>query len=262
MQEKLSADNRFAIIPEWVIQLNISHTAFRLYAVLARYADNITHEAFPARATLAKRLDCSEKTIDRAIEDLIEHGAIKKQSRGRYASALYTVMTAGPFQTDMSKGRTEVSDEETKMSERVDKNDYLTITTELDPLNDINSDSDLPQYFNDFWEIYPRKMGKGEAKAAFVKQVKRFGHEVILEGVRKLASDPNLPAPQFVPRAATWLNQERWDDEPYPVPDVASIPGVQRGAKSPYVGGPREWVRDMHDMGEHWECRPGEFGCK
>ena len=25
---------------------------------------------------------------------------------------------------------------------------------------------------------------------------------------------------------------------------------------------PRQWVRDLHDEGDHWECRPGEFGCK
>lgn len=25
---------------------------------------------------------------------------------------------------------------------------------------------------------------------------------------------------------------------------------------------PRAWVQDLHDMGEHFECRPGEFGCK
>jgi hypothetical protein len=25
---------------------------------------------------------------------------------------------------------------------------------------------------------------------------------------------------------------------------------------------PREWVQDLHDMGEHFECKPGEFGCK
>ena len=92
----------------------------------------------------------------------------------------------------------------------------------------------------------------------------KFGADVVLEGVKRFAADPNLPAPQFVPRAATWLNQERWDDEPYSAVDPASIPGVSRGvaAKSPYVGGPREWVKDMHDLGEHWECRPGEFGCK
>jgi hypothetical protein len=38
---------------------------------------------------------------------------------------------------------------------------------------------------------------------------------------------------------------------------------VQKGvSKSPYVGGPREWVKDLHDLGEHFECKPGEFGCK
>ena len=24
----------------------------------------------------------------------------------------------------------------------------------------------------------------------------------------------------------------------------------------------RAWVEELHDMGEHWECRAGEFGCK
>ena len=24
----------------------------------------------------------------------------------------------------------------------------------------------------------------------------------------------------------------------------------------------RQWVKDYHDRGDHWECRPGEFGCK
>jgi hypothetical protein len=146
--------------------------------------------------------------------------------------------------------------------------DPLTITTELEPLNDIQHfeqerQQKLHQEFNSFWDIYPRKLGKGEAKAAFVKAVDKFGADVVLEGVKKFAADPNLPAPQFVPRAATWLNQERWDDEPYSAVDPASIPGVQKGvSKSPYVGGPREWVKDLHDIGEHYECRPGEFGCK
>ena len=96
-----------------------------------------------------------------------------------------------------------------------------------------------------------------------MKAVDKFGADVVLEGVTRFASDPNLPAPQFIPRAATWLNQERWDDEPYSAVDLASIPGVQKGvSKSPYVGGPREWVQDLHDLGEHFECKPGEFGCK
>jgi len=32
---------------------------------------------------------------------------------------------------------------------------------------------------------------------------------------------------------------------------------VRRGKMQPVTRG---WVRDMHDIGEHWECRSGEFG--
>jgi hypothetical protein len=266
MNHQINTDLRFSIIPEWVLDADISDRAIRLYSILARYADNETLQAFPSRETLGKRAFCNAKAVTKAIDELVVIGAVIKQHRKQgesYQSNLYTLRRVGPiltpprvsFDTGVGSDLTppRVSD------------DPLTITTELEPLNDTNrhfTDSDMSIHFNDFWEIYPRKMGKGEAKAAFVKAVSRFGHEVILDGVRALAADPNLPAPQFVPRAATWLNQERWDDEPYPVPDPASIPGVQRGPKSPHVGGPREWVKDMHDMDEHWECRPGEFGCK
>ena len=38
---------------------------------------------------------------------------------------------------------------------------------------------------------------------------------------------------------------------------------AQRKAETPTPGpGKREWVREMHMMGEHWACEPGEFGCK
>jgi hypothetical protein len=32
---------------------------------------------------------------------------------------------------------------------------------------------------------------------------------------------------------------------------------VRRIAAQPV---PRQWVKDLHDMGEHFECRAGEFG--
>jgi hypothetical protein len=28
------------------------------------------------------------------------------------------------------------------------------------------------------------------------------------------------------------------------------------------VASPRQWVSEMHALGEHWECRTGEFDCK
>ena len=71
MHDNLTAEIRFSIIPEWITYADISDKAIRLYSVLARYADNQTHQAFPSRDTLAGHMHCSAKSVDRATEELI-----------------------------------------------------------------------------------------------------------------------------------------------------------------------------------------------
>jgi DNA-binding transcriptional regulator YhcF (GntR family) len=248
--EKLGADNRFAIVPEWVIALDISHTAFRLYAVLARYADNITHQAFPARATLAQRLQCSEKTVDRAVEDLVAHGAIHKQSRGRYASALYTVMTAAPGETKMSTEQTEMSSEQTDLSFRSDKNDHLTRTTELEPDNYIEKKSkkatSIPDQFALSDSLREAMMGR-HPSLDLDEQVDAFVDFHTAKGSVFKSWDAAF---------RTWCRNAVKFAEPRTV--------IHKQALKPAAEGPtqRAWVLKMHEMGEHWECRPGEFGCK
>jgi len=75
---------------------------------------------------------------------------------------------------------------------------------------------DYSSEFDSFWALYPNRLGKGEARTAFVKAVDKVGVEKVVGGAQRLADDPNLPPKQYVPRPATWLNQERWDDDPYP----------------------------------------------
>jgi DNA-binding transcriptional regulator PaaX len=166
--------------------------------------------------TLANRLGCGEKTVRRAIEDLVEHGAIKKHSRGRYQSSLYTVMTTPPKGSKMSGGGSKMSHEGSNMSTRLDKNVQVTRTTELEPI-ELEPHNDIVQAFNEFWEIYPRKQGKGKAKEAFIKATKVAHVDEVVAGAERYAADPNLPDPKFVPLPATWLNQERWDDGPLPL---------------------------------------------
>jgi len=253
MQDNLNTDLRFSIIPEWVLDAKVSDRAIRIYSILARYADNETLQAFPSRDTLAKRAQCNLKAVTKAIDELVSIGAVIKEHRKQgdsYQSNLYTLRRVGPIQTP-PRVKSDMGVGSNLTPPRV-SDDPLTRTTELEPSNLISS-------FNEFWEIYPRKMGKGEAKGAFQKAVNRHGLDVVMDGVKRLAEDPNLPAPQFVPRASTWLNQERWGDDPYPKPDVRSIPGVRPAAEIPEA---RAWVRAEHNRGEHWECRPGEFGCK
>ena len=75
-QDKIIADNFFAIIPEWVLFAEISPQAVRLYGVLRRYADR-DGSCFPSRKRLASdlRMD-STKPVDRALKELVTISAI------------------------------------------------------------------------------------------------------------------------------------------------------------------------------------------
>jgi len=84
----------FVIIPEWVLVSKISHGAVRLYALLGRYADYETGEAFPSRKLLATRLDVSVATVDRMVKELVDIGALevfKRCDNGIWLSNLYRI---------------------------------------------------------------------------------------------------------------------------------------------------------------------------
>lgn len=98
-----------------------------------------------------------------------------------------------------------------------------------------------PADFTAFWDVYPRRNGKGAAMSAFTKAKKRAPVTRIIDGAHRLAQDPNLPADKsLIPMPATWLNQDRWEDDPLPArgePDShltsserRMLTNVQRGA--------------------------------
>ena len=132
MNNQIRTDRRFAIIDEWILDLSISDRALRLYAVLNRYADKDTHKAFPSRRTLAERLNCSPKSVDRAIGELIEASLLEKEQRWN-SSLMFTLTSGAP----VSRG-VDSHDQGgwTPQSRGVDKGDDLTRTTELEPENE------------------------------------------------------------------------------------------------------------------------------
>jgi hypothetical protein len=72
--------------------------------------------------------------------------------------------------------------------------------------------------FDDFWQLWPRRDHKLKAITAWAKAIKKIPESELLESVRKYVSGPDLPKDkQYIPLAASWLNGERWNDEPDPV---------------------------------------------
>lgn len=77
-----SEGGAFAIIPEWLLDEAISDRAVRLFAILTRYANNELR-AMPARKLLRARLGCAMSTLDTALAELIDVGAVSAVARYR-----------------------------------------------------------------------------------------------------------------------------------------------------------------------------------
>jgi len=78
--------------------------------------------------------------------------------------------------------------------------------------------------FEQWWQTYPRKAGKRKAYQAWVAAGRRIraarkcdaeeaaGH--MLERATAFSATPKGQDPKFCPHPATWLNQDRFDDDP------------------------------------------------
>lgn len=89
--------------------------------------------------------------------------------------------------------------------------------------------------FNEFWSVYPKKIGKAAAKKSWAK-IKATAelHSSIMKAVetQKRGEQWQRENGRFIPNPATWLNQGRWDDEirtGYPNTSTRSDPQSESG---------------------------------
>ena len=75
---------------------------------------------------------------------------------------------------------------------------------------------ELDRYFDEFWAIYPRKVGKISAKRAFdrISPSRELVDEMISAVEHQRRSEQwTRDGGRFIPHPATWLGREQWNDE-------------------------------------------------
>ena len=85
------------------------------------------------------------------------------------------------------------------------------------PPGGVEGASAIVERFDLFWEVYPRKEAKPVAKKAFFKlkpSQKLTERMIRAVAVWKRSDQWQRDNGQYIPYPATWLNQERWNDEP------------------------------------------------
>lgn len=83
----------------------------------------------------------------------------------------------------------------------------------------------VPTEFEQFWQLYPRRVGKGQARRAFATALKKTTLPVLLAALQAYVFDPRE---RFQPHPATWLNGERWLDEHTQQDPVLRAAGVNQ----------------------------------
>lgn len=181
--------------------------------------------AWPSIETIAGMVNASERSVQRDIKDLIDLGELivlwrKAPTRNRYKANLYWVNLPSIQHliediqevTDEVQEVTNEAQEVTDEAHEVTAGGVLTITrTITEPLPNI------AHFFENFYRVYPRKVGKQDAKKAFKNALNVTSVDDIMAGVIRYANDPNLPIDKtWIPYPATWLNKGKWDDEALP----------------------------------------------
>lgn len=91
--------------------------------------------------------------------------------------------------------------------------------------------------FDEFWILYPRKVGKAQAEKAYMKALKTMTSTQLIAGVTTYNALVKAAGtePQFILHASTWLNGKRWEDKESPSVQktnegvISSAPGKDYG---------------------------------
>jgi hypothetical protein len=181
--------------------------------------------------SLAEANQCGLDLIRSAISELESAGYLRRdQARGennQFAESVWT--TVDPSSGYPSSGNPS-SGNPTPKKNNLKKNKEKKHIPEL-------------TRFEQFWESYPRRVGKTSALRAYTAARGRYDGEtgdfeaMVVSGAIRLAQDRNLPALQYVPYPTTWLNRDGWNDDPYPErqlsqDEIAERQRLERAAKS------------------------------
>lgn len=94
------------------------------------------------------------------------------------------------------------------------------------------------QDFEDWWRVYPHKVGKDAAAKAYRKALTRTDSPTLFAKAQAFAAEQTGKDPQYIAHPSTWLNQGRWMDEP-----AGRSPPDSPETDRPRAGGNPPWAK-------------------
>ena len=181
--------------------LPLSDKAFRLYIEGLCYANQYLTDGFLAQAVI-NRLDNGN-----AYQELLDAGLWIQVETG---AQIHDYCEHQTTRKVVEEKRKQVRNRVTRYREKSN-----THVTPSETETETETETDKKHVFDDFWKIYPLKVGKGAAFKAFLKAIRTTDADIIIKGAQRYKLDPNRTK-TYTAHPATWLNAHRWLDEPLP----------------------------------------------
>ncbi len=208
--------------------------------VLADYI-NADDECWPGNNTVAQDVGVGTKTIERALNRLVEEGVLERTPRwgigpgrkGRLTDTIRFIWEGflhlplvgdqtdiltvrSPDQTDIGGGSNGHPDAQS--------NGHLPTPSVLrTPVG--RTPSKNPPEFDRWWATYPRHESKQAALRRWPQALAAVGGDVerLIAAAERYRDDPNRD-PRYTCHPDVWLNKGRWDDDPLPSQNSRSRP--------------------------------------
>lgn len=209
----------------WALAQPIKHSTAKFVLVcLANCADS-EGKAWPSIAYLCEATAQDRKTVIENLRRLKEAGLLSStgEMKGRtgqvpvYRLNTSTVPKTAPVPKTEPVPELELVPVPKTEPVPVPKTGHGTvIEPSVEPSTRKRAAVDYLAGFDAFWTAYPRKVAKAEAKKAWasLKATEELRDEIRIGLERaKRCEQWRKDGGQFIPHAATWLNNRRWEDE-------------------------------------------------
>lgn len=205
----------------WAIEQNTLPPAQWVVLFHLAHCHNPEHGCFPSQDFLAEATNMSRRTLVRHLAALEEGGYIarkhRQNDRGTRISDFYILGFEVGFDTiraglSANLSRDNPCTKSTKIGTKRARNGTQTVSNSNRTVNPPLIPPE-PDRFEEAWKLFPKRVAKGRARAAWVKALKKADQQTIIDGIAAYAAVRQGQPDQYTAHPATWLNGEGWDDE-------------------------------------------------
>ncbi len=248
--------DRFGWLRQVASDHEVSPAAFRLAFAIMEHVNRRSGTAWPTQETLGNAIHATTRTVRALTKTLETRGHIFiRAGRGRQVVNVYSLVEkwklipSGQMGSDaqsfekMGRLCPPIDDEERKSAARTPEMSCTKTGNafpaepshepEEEPcdksipnssrLNNPRTANDIDQGFDAWWNLYPRRVARGEALRAWRQTLrsKKATVDQLLEGARRYAKARREQDPRFTKYPASWLRAECWADEEELIPEAA-----------------------------------------